>query len=335
MGSLKQILAVIILSLIPGFLTAFASVAPSAEALLAQGHVDEAITSLRHQISGTPDDAQSYNLLCRAFLVLENWDAGIPACQKAVALDPGNSQYHLWLGRIYGEKASHAGFISAAGLAEKVRHEFENAVRLDPGNVEARADLAQFYVEAPGIVGGGKDKAAAQAREMATLDPPQAHLVQAWIAEKNKDRAAAESEYRAAIDTSGGNAGPWLSLAQFYRRAGRLDAMQDALQHALAARKNQHILMSAADVLVRTKGDLPRAVQVLRLYLANGTVEEAPAFKAHYLLGTLLERTGDKLAAAQEYRAALSLASGFSPARSALDRLNRQEPQPVSAPGTE
>jgi len=216
-----------------------------------------------------------------------------------------------------------------------VRHEFETAVQFDPGNIEARADLAEFYVEAPGIVGGGKDKAAAQAREMATLDPAQAHVVQAWISEKNKDRAAAESQYRAAIDASGGKAGAWLSLAQFYRRTGQLDAMQEALQRALTERKNQHILMSAAEVLVRTTGDLSAAVQVLLRYLANGTVEAAPAFKAHYLLGTWLEQEGDKPAAAQEYRAALSLTSGFSPARSALDRLNRQEPQPASASGTE
>ena len=334
MGFLKRVLSVILLFLFPGC-AAFAGTAPSADVLLAQGHVDDAISSLQYQISSTPKNAQSHNLLCRAFLVVENWDGGIPACQKAVALEPESSQYHLWLGRIYGGKASHSSFISAAGLAGKVRHEFETAVRLDPTNVDARADLAEFYVEAPGIVGGGTDKAAVQAREMATQDPPMAHLVQAWIAEKNKDRTAADAEYRAAIETSGGKAGTWLSLAQFYRRTGRLDAMQDALQHALAARKNQYILMSVADVLVRTKLDQPRAVQLLRRYLASETVEEAPAFKAHYLLGTLLERGGDKAAAEQEYRAALSLASSFSPARSALDRLNRQEPQPPSTCGTE
>ncbi|MBZ5570411.1 MAG: hypothetical protein LAO09_00850, partial [Acidobacteriia bacterium] len=77
-------------------------------------------------------------------------------------------------------------------------------------------------------------------------------------------------------------------------------------------------------VLVRIKRDLPEAARLLRRYLANGTVEEAPAFKAHYLLGTLLEKDGDKAAAAQEYRAALALVSSFSPARDALNRLERQ-----------
>ena len=74
----------------------------------------------------------------------------------------------------------------------------------------------------------------------------------------------------------------------------------------------------AADAII------PAAVQFLRRYLAlNSKVEEAPAFKAHYLLGTALEKQGDKQAAAQEYRAALSLAKDFSRAQEALDRLNR------------
>ena len=60
-----------------------------------------------------------------------------------------NSLYELWLGRIYGEKASRVGFLSAAGLAKKVRTSFERAVQLDPKNWEARVDLAEFYLQAP------------------------------------------------------------------------------------------------------------------------------------------------------------------------------------------
>ena len=136
--------------------------AETPEDLLAAGRVDEAVQTLEREIRSTPT-AEAYNLLCRAQFELGAWDAGIPACEKAVALAPENSLYHLWLGRIYGEKADRAGFLSAAGLAKKVRTEFERAVELDPKNWEARTDLAEFYIEAPGIVGGGKDKARAQA----------------------------------------------------------------------------------------------------------------------------------------------------------------------------
>lgn len=321
MGLLKRHLAV---GFLLGCFCVAASAAPLGEALLAEGRVDDAIISLRGEIKNSPNHAESYNLLCRAYLALENWDQGISACQTAVSLEAGNSQYHLWLGRIYGEKANHVGFLSAAGLARKVRDEFETAVRLDPSNLEARADLAEFYMEAPSVVGGGKEKAEAQARELATVDPREAALIRARLAEKNKDLLAAENHYRTAIEVSEGKPGVWMSLAQFYRRTGQLDKMQDAVQHAVSAQNNKHVLMPAAEVLIRTKRGIPQAIKLLRRYLSGGTVEDAPAFKAHYLLGTLLEQEGDKWAAAGEYRASLSLAKNFTLARSALDRLNRQ-----------
>jgi Flp pilus assembly protein TadD len=101
--------------------------------------------------------------------------------------------------------------------------------------------------------------------------------------------------------------------------------MEDAINHATSAQVDRpEILMESGEVLIRSGRNFPAAVRFLRRYLAlNSKVEEAPAFKAHYLLGTALEQQGDKQAAAQEYRAALSLARDFSRAQEALDRLNR------------
>jgi tetratricopeptide (TPR) repeat protein len=322
MFSAKKLPIILLLALLAPL-----SAADSADSkLLADGRVDDAIASLQHKITSAPRDAESYNLLCRAYFALGDWDKGISPCEKAESLAPENAQYHLWLGRIYGEKADHAGFFSAAGLAKKVRAEFETAVRLNPDSAEARTDLAEFYLEAPGIVGGGRDKAEAQAQKLATLDPVKAGWVKGRLAEKKKDMVSAENEYRAAVEASHGAGLAWLNLAYFYRHAGRLDAMEDAIQHASGAPLDQpEVLMECGNMLLRAKRNLPQATQLLRRYLASSlTVEAAPAFKAHYLLGTVLEQQGNKLAAAQEYRASLSLAKGFALAQNALDRLNGQ-----------
>jgi tetratricopeptide (TPR) repeat protein len=291
--------------------------------LLAAGRVDDVINVLTDRVSRAPNDAEAYNLLCRAYYSVGDWDRGISACEKAVALEPDNSEYHSWLGRIYGEKADHSSFITGAHIAGKVRSEFETAVRLNPKSIEARADLADFYLEAPGIVGGGRDKAEAQAKQIATQDPAQGLRVEARIAEKKKDYATAESEYRKAIQLSGGKAGTWLNLAHFYQRTGHLDKMEDAIRYATAPQMNRpDLLMPAAEMLINMQRDLPAAADLLRRYLASGNpVEDAPVFKAHYLLGTVLERQGDNQDAAEEYQAALSLAKTFSPAQTALNRL--------------
>jgi tetratricopeptide (TPR) repeat protein len=320
MFSVKKLSLTFLLALLPSL-----STADSADSkLIAEGRVDDAIASLQRRIGSVPKDAESYNLLCRAYFTLGAWDKGVAACEKAVSLQPDNAQYHLWLGRLYGEKADHSHFLSAAGLAKKVHAEFETAVRLNPNSAEARTDLAEFYLEAPEIVGGGRDKAEAQAQKLATMDPVKAGWVKGRLAEKNKDLVSAENEYRRAIEASHGAALAWLNLAFFYRHTARVDAMEDAIRHASSAPMNQpEVLMECAEMLLRSKHDFPQATQLLRRYLSS-TVEAAPAFKAHYLLGTALEQQGDKLAAAQEYRASLSLAKTFAPAHTALDRLNGQ-----------
>src|SRR5580700_3939061 len=322
MFSVKKLSLIVLFALLPSLCAADAT----DTRLLAEGRVDDAIVSLQHRISGAPKDAESYNLLCRAYFALADWDRGIPACEKAVSLDPANSQYHLWLGRVYGEKADHSHFVTAAGFAKKVHAEFETAVRLNPSSAEARTDLAEFYLEAPGIMGGGRDKAEAQAQKIAALDPIRAGWVKARLAEKSNNLVVAENDYRAAIVASHGAALAWRNLASFYRQTGRLDEMEEAIRQTSAAPMDQpEVLMECANMLIRSKRDLPQATQLLRRYLSSSlTVEAAPAFKAHYLLGTALEQQGNKPAAAQEYRASLALAKSFTLAQTALDRLNGQ-----------
>jgi tetratricopeptide (TPR) repeat protein len=304
---------------------AFAGLDESVPALIASGRVDEALTQLHGQIDASPNDPVAHNLLCRAYFSLGEWDRGITACEKAVSLDPDNSQYHLWLGRIYGEKADKSGFMTAAGLARRVRDEFEKAVHLNPKSVDARSDLAEFYLEAPGIVGGGRDKAQAQADSLASLDPARGHWVNGRIAEKKKDFPTAEREYREAIQASHGSASAWLNLGLYYRHRERWDEMEQALTHVRSAPLDRpDALVDAAEILIHSQRNLPEAVLLLQAYLkSSAKVEQAPAFKVHYLLGTADEKLGDRQSAATEYRSALELAHEFQPAQQALQRMNR------------
>jgi tetratricopeptide (TPR) repeat protein len=303
-------------------MTATASVADSAKEMLTSGRIDDAIAELKGRLSSSPTDAESANLLCRAYFALEDWDRAESSCRKAASLAPDNSQFHLWLGRVYGEKADRANFLSAAGLAGKVRGEFERAVELNPKDVDARLDLAEFYLEAPGIVGGGDQKAREQAQAIAAINPAREHWVYARIAEKKKDTATAEHEYRQYIDLSKDDAEAWLNLALFFRHQKRIDDMTQAI-HKLsqAPMPKPDVLVEASGLLNRSGREYPFAIEMLRRYLATGPVEAAPAFKAHYLLGELLEKQGDKAGAAQEYRASLALVRNYGLAQQALNRV--------------
>jgi tetratricopeptide (TPR) repeat protein len=297
----------------------------SAPGLLASGHVDEAIAMLDSQLRSAPNNALAHNLLCRAYFSLGEWDRGISNCEKAVALAPDNSQFHLWLGRIYGEKADKSGFLTAAGLARRVVREFEAAVHLNPRNVDAHSDLAEFYLEAPGIVGGGRDKAEREVDSLQSLDPARADWVSARIAEKHRDYATAEKYYRAAIADSHGGASAWLNLGLFYRHREHWDDMERALVHVPSAPLDRpDALVDAAEILIHSQRNLPQAIELLQAYLrSSALVEQAPQFKVHYLLGAANEKLGDKQSAAAEYRSALRLAREYQPAKQALQRVNR------------
>ncbi len=300
-----------------------ASVADSAQDKLSAGRIDEAIAELNGRLSSTPADAESSNLLCRAYYTLEDWDRAESLCRKAVSLDPQNSHFHLWLGRVYGEKADHVNFMSAASLAGKVRGEFERAVELNPKDVEARLDLAEFYIDAPGIVGGGEQKARDQAQSVGTMNPAREHWVYARIAEHKKDYASAEREYHQYIGISKGDAEAWLNLALFLRRQKRFDEMEQAVvKLSQAPTSKPDVLVEGAGMLYRAGRNYPLAAELLQRYLSTGPVEAAPAFKAHYLLGMVLEKQADKTGAAREYRASLSLAKSFGLAQQALNRVS-------------
>jgi cytochrome c-type biogenesis protein CcmH/NrfG len=300
-----------------------ASVNPVRDMLIA-GRVDEAISSLNGKLTSTPNDAESQNLLCRAYFALDQWDRAESACKKAVELDPSKSEFHLWLGRVYGEKADHVNFMSAAGLAGKTRDEFQRAVELAPNDVDARTDLAEFYIEAPGIVGGGRDKARAQAKAISQLSPAREHWIYARIAEKEKDASAAEREYRQMIEAGHGDSEGWLNLAFFYKHQKRFDEMEQSMVKASEApTSNPEVLVDIADTLFHTNRNLPLGVQCLERYLTTRTIERAPAFKAHYLLGSIFEKQGDRASAAKHYQESLKLARSFGPAQQALNRVNK------------
>jgi len=293
--------------------------------LLSAGRVDEALQALNLRLKSSPNDAEAFSLMARSYYALRHWDQAIAAAQKAVALAPNNSGYHLLLGRAYAEKADRSNFMVAAGLAGKIRQEFERAVELDARNINARSDLAEFYLEAPSFMGGGKGKARQQVQAIAASDAAAAHWLQARIAEKEKRYADAEKEYRAAIETSHQRGSYWLNLASFYRRMGRLADMENAVTQATqSSNKASNVFVDAAQLLFNSGRNLPGAVGFLRKYLASGPpVEDAPAFQAHYLLGKILEKQGDKRGAVAEYQAALTLARDYDDARAALDRLKR------------
>jgi tetratricopeptide (TPR) repeat protein len=286
-----------------------------ANADLQTGEADEALRLL----NSLPSSAETHNLRCRVLFSLERWDDAAVECAQAVAVDPQNSNDHMWLGRALGEKADRVSFISAFTLGIQVRNEFEQAVRLDPRNAPALADLGEFYYEAPGILGGGSDKAEAIAVELDRVDPPRADELRGRIAEKHHDYATAERELKQAIAVSEHPAFQWMILGSFYSRRDRWPDMDAAVQMGLKAAQDDGsanvTLFNAASMLNRCNRNLQLAARLFQEYLAGfPKTEEAPTFAAHARLAQIEARSGNFDDARRERAAALTLAHDYEPA---------------------
>lgn len=286
-----------------------------ANAALQSGEADRALTLL----GSLPSSAETHNLRCRVHFMLENWDDAANECEQVVRLGGQSSNDHLWLGRALGEKADHASFITAYTLAKRSRAEFEQAVSTDPRNGEAMSDLGEFYTAAPGVVGGGIDKARGLVPSLEKVDPARAHVLLARIAESQKDPGTAERELKLAVTSGDHPAIGWMSLASFYRKHERWDEMQAAVDSGYKAAQHDRragvALYNGASVLAQSKRNLALAVKMLEEYLANfPRTEEGPAFEAYTRLARLKAELGDKNGALQAKTAALQLAHTYKPA---------------------
>jgi tetratricopeptide (TPR) repeat protein len=293
---------------------------------LQQGRADHALELLQPATAAGNNDADAQQLLCRVALQLERWDEAVAACEKAVALDDNSSDNHLWYGRALGEKANRVSFFKAYGLAKRVKAEFETAAALDPHNAEALSDLGEYYTEAPAIVGGGKDKAAAVASKLDDVDRARAEELRGRIAASNKDVAAAEQHYREAIAVAHYPANYWMVLGSFYQKQKDLSRMQEAIHAGLEANgvHGGEPLVDAAHLLTRTGQDPQAAIRLLREYLASPEKsEDEPAFRVRLLLANLLNKQGDAAGATREIQAASDIASVYHPTRQVATNTGR------------
>jgi Flp pilus assembly protein TadD len=280
---------------------------------LNRGHADSALQKLSAALAQNPSDAEGHNLRCRVFYQETQWDQAISDCEAAVQAEPGNSNFHLWLGRAYGQKAERVNLVAAYMLARKLDGEFQQAVQLDPRNDAALADLGEYDVEAPAIVGGGLARAQALVPQLQAVNPTAALGLQARIAESRKNFGLAETDLRAAIAQSPNPASPWMDLAAFYRRRGRIDDMLTAAHiGASLDRRHSMALVDGAENLIQSHREPQTAILWLQQYLDSpAQVEDAPAFAVRDKLAQLLAAQGDNAGAEQQIAAAHALASGY------------------------
>jgi len=274
-------------------------------------------------VRAQPDHALAHHYLGRIAIHETRFQDAITHLQRAAELEPSVAEHQILLGRAYGQLAVRSGLTKKLGLAKRARTALERAVELDPTNVEARSGLIQFHLLAPGLAGGSSSKARAHADEIAKQSPFRGALARAWIAEDRKDYDRAAREYRDAITRAPDSLISYWGLAQLWQRGERFDSsfalMDGLLKRQPDAMPAYYYYGRAASLSGR---HLPEAAAALERYIAYEPQEgEPPRSSAHYRLGLVYERMGDREKAKREFETSLQLEPTRGEVKTALRRV--------------
>jgi len=273
-----------------------------------------------------PRDAEIHLLLAKTYYETQQHDAAIASAEKAVALDPQSSLYHEWLGKVYGEKASHASMFSALSLAKKARKEFAKAVDLDEKNFSANQALIEFDCSAPGIAGGGEDKARPEIAKLAALDPAEGHYAAGNCRRQKKDFTAADAEFAQALELHPKSIELLYDIGDYALKQSQAETLAIVAEQGetMAPSDPRAGFYRAVSLIIKNERS-DDSERLLREYLKRAPLRSGfpPPWRVHEWLGRVYENQQNSQAAIQEYEAALKLEPKNKNVREALKRLKK------------
>src|SRR5216684_1071273 len=231
----------------------------------------------------------------------------VQVLQAAAAQDPKNADVQLL-------------------LAKKTRKEFESAVQLDEKNFSARQVLIEFDCSAPGLVGGGEEKARPQIKQLAEMDAAEGHYAEGNCRRQKKDFAAADAEFAKALESNPKSAELIYDIGDYAVKRSQADtllAVAEAGERVAPNEPRGKFYRGVA--LILRKEDLDESETLLREYLKKAPLRSGyprPA-AVHAWLGRLFENQGKAEEAAKEYESALKLDPKNKMAQEALKRLKK------------
>lgn len=261
----------------------------SARRAFDDGRYPEARSALEQIVAAEPRNAEALFYLGWTSLRLDRPEAAVASLERAVAIDNAQSRYFRVLGDACGVQIRRASFFTKLGWARRCLAAYNRAVALDPDNVDARVARMGYYWHAPAIAGGGMDKARAEAEEIRRRDPVRGAQALADLLVSEKKYAEAFAVIDDLVARNPGNMPAHYQLGRLAAISGR---------------------------------QLERGTAALQTYLRHTPQGAEPSLAAaHWRLGMIHEKAGDRAAARADYEAALRLAPDFSLVRDALAKL--------------
>lgn len=239
-------------------------------------------SALRVLTQDSAPDSPNFLLRGKTYFMMGEYKKAVEALEK---ISPMTSESSLWLGRTWGRRAETSALLAPV-YAPRARQFFEKAIALDPKNREAKNDLFDYYLNAPGFMGGGIEKAEALAKSIEMERPAEYEFEQAQIAEKHNDSTAAEAHFRHAMELAPKEPGRIVDLARFVAKQGRLEESDQFFAQARTlAPEKLSVIFAQAKTDIENHRNLEQARKLLRTYVqATLTPDDPPRQEAEKLL---------------------------------------------------
>lgn len=253
----------------------------------------------------------------------ENAGKAVDFGESLVDDEPTFAPGYLWLANAYVYRIGQVGNFTRATMAPKLRRTLERAVELDPDLHEARSALMEYYLQAPGIVGGSVDKAKAQIVELQRRDPPRGHFAQGRLAQYEEREDDARRHYLAAYAARPDSASYRMTAGFIHQQDENWD---EAFALYEAWTRDEPKAVGAWYQLGRTavlsEQRLEQGIAAFRRFLALPEQRGQPEHKhAWYRMGQALALAGDKAAAREALQKALTIDPDLQEAKDALATL--------------
>lgn len=292
--------------------------------LVAELKYDEARATTEALLKRNESDDAAMHCMGSIYMAEGKSGGAVDWYEKAVKVNGRDALHHLYLGQVLGTEAQRANKLRQPFLAKRVKSEFERTVALDPSLIDGHDGLMQFYLLAPGFMGGSLDKAKEQAQAIGRLNALQGHYAMTTIAVHEKDYALAEHELQAAIAAAPDSLGALYSLGSLYQNEKKWGNAFDLYDRMIKERPSELLPHFWYGRTAAVSGEnTERGERELKFWLANAP-NDAPIVTqsgAHMRLGMIYEKQGMKDNARSEYQTALSINPKNTDVKKMLDAL--------------
>ncbi|WP_410004306.1 tetratricopeptide repeat protein [Aequorivita nionensis] len=265
-----------------------------AEEYFKQEKFSKAKPIFENYLKQNPDDKKTREYLGDIAAYGKNWDAAITYYEALVQDEPSNANYHFKYGGAMGLKAMSISKIRAVAYIGDIKHELEQAAKLDPKHIEARWALVEFYIQLPGIFGGSENKAIDYATELGKISKVDGYLANGYIAEYTDRPKDAERYYKKAIEV-GGSPHTYEKLSNLYEKNNQPKEAIVTNSEALKKHKRNQLNYQIGKISAQYNLEPEYGIECLSQYLANYSIKDGvPKDWAYYRLAQIYKNLGKK-----------------------------------------